>query len=79
MLRHRIVLGVAPIILLSGMIGGCGGWLFVRLGGAVNTTRREDHTSIVARATAGPDDRGSKFFFVLSANISTVPATPSHV
>ena len=48
MLRNRILLGVAPLILLLMVIGSYAVWLFVRLGGAVNTTLRENYTSIVA-------------------------------
>ena len=48
MLRNRIFLGVAPLVILLMMVGGYAVWLFVRLGGAVNTTLHENYTSIVA-------------------------------
>ena len=48
MLRNRILLGVAPLIILLMLVGGYAVWLFVRLGGAVNTTLHENYTSIVA-------------------------------
>ena len=48
MLRNRILLGVAPLIILLMVIGGYAVWLFVRLGGAVNTTLHENYTSVVA-------------------------------
>ena len=48
MLRNRILLGVAPLIILLMMVGGYAVWLFVRLGGAVNTTLHENYTSVVA-------------------------------
>ncbi len=48
MLRNRILLGVAPLIVLLMMTGGYAVWLFVQLGGAVNTTLHENYTSIVA-------------------------------
>ena len=48
MLRNRILLGVAPLVVLLMTVGGYAVWLFVRLGGAVNTTLRENYTSIVA-------------------------------
>ena len=48
MLRNRILLGVAPLIILLMLIGGYAVWLFVRLGGAVNTTLHENYVSIVA-------------------------------
>lgn len=48
MLRHRIFLGVAPLIVLLMMTGGYAVWLFVRLGGAVNTTLHENYVSIAA-------------------------------
>ena len=48
MLRNRILLGVAPLILLLMVVGGYAVWLFVRLGSAVNTTLHENYTSIVA-------------------------------
>ncbi len=48
MLRNRIFLGVAPLVVLLMMVGGYAVWLFVRLGGAVNTTLHENYTSIVA-------------------------------
>ena len=48
MLRNRILLGVAPLIILLMVVGGYAVWLFVRLGGAVNTTLHENYTSIVA-------------------------------
>ncbi len=48
MLRNRILLGVAPLVILLMMVGGYAVWLFVRLGGAVNTTLHENYTSVVA-------------------------------
>ena len=48
MLRNRIILGVAPIIIVLMMVGGYAVWLFVRLGNAVNTTLHENYVSIVA-------------------------------
>ncbi len=48
MLRHRIFFGVAPLIVLLMVIGGYAIWLFVRLGGAVNTTLHENYVSIAA-------------------------------
>ena len=48
MLRNRILLGVAPLIILLIIIGGYAVWLFVRLGGAVNTTLHENYASIAA-------------------------------
>ncbi len=48
MLRNRILLGVAPLIILLMLVGGYAVWLFVRLGGAINTTLHENYTSIVA-------------------------------
>ncbi len=48
MLRNRILLGVAPLIILLVLIGGYAVWLFVQLGGAVNTTLHENYVSIAA-------------------------------
>ncbi len=48
MLRNRILFGVIPLIVLLMMISGYAVWLFVRLGGALNTTLRENYTSIAA-------------------------------
>ena len=48
MLRNRIFLGVAPLIVLLIMVGGYAVWLFFRLGNAVNTTLHENYASIVA-------------------------------
>ena len=48
MLRNRIFLGVAPLIILLMMVGGYAVWLFFRLGNAVNTTLHENYVSIVA-------------------------------
>ncbi len=48
MLRQRIFFGVAPLIILLMVIGGYAVWLFVRLGGAVNTTLHENYVSIAA-------------------------------
>ena len=48
MLRHRIFFGVAPLIILLMVVGGYAVWLFVRLGGAVNTTLHENYVSITA-------------------------------
>lgn len=48
MLRNRILLGVAPLIILLMLIGGYAVWLFVQLGGAVNTTLHENYVSIAA-------------------------------
>ncbi len=65
MLRHRILLGIVPLILLLVAVGGYAVWLFVRLGGAVNTTLRENYTSIVAMRdlteAAGRVDRALAF------------------
>jgi NtrC-family two-component system sensor histidine kinase KinB len=48
MLRNRLLLGVLSLIILLMMVSGYAVWLFVRLGGAVNTTLRENYTSIAA-------------------------------
>ena len=48
MLRNRIFFGVAPLVVLLMVIGGYAVWLFVRLGGAVNTTLHENYVSIAA-------------------------------
>lgn len=47
-LRHRIFFGVAPLIILLMVISGYAVWLFIRLGGAVNTTLHENYVSIAA-------------------------------
>ncbi len=48
MLRNRIFLGVAPLVILLMIVGGYAVWLFYRLGDAVNTTLHENYVSIVA-------------------------------
>ena len=48
MLRNRIFVGVAPLIVLLMMVGGDAVWLFFRLGNAVNATLHENYVSIVA-------------------------------
>ena len=48
MLRHRIFFGVTPLVILLMVIGAYAVWLFVRLGGAVNTTLHENYVSIAA-------------------------------
>ncbi len=48
MLRNRILLGVAPLIVLLMLTGGYAVWLLVRLGGAVDTTLRENYLSIAS-------------------------------
>lgn len=48
MLRNRIFIGVAPLIVLLMMVGGYAVWLFFRLGNAVNTTLHENYVSIAA-------------------------------
>ena len=48
MLRNRIFVGVAPLIVLLMVVGGYAVWLFLRLGSAVNTTLHENYVSIVA-------------------------------
>src|SRR5450432_913721 len=48
MLRNRILLGVAPLIILLMLTGGYAVWLLVRLGGAVDTTLRENYLSIAS-------------------------------
>lgn len=48
MLRKRLFLGVAPLIILLILVGGYAVWLFVRLGNAVNTTLHQNYVSIVA-------------------------------
>ena len=47
-LRTRILLGALPLLLLLAGVGGYAVWLFVRLGGAVNTTLRENYESVAA-------------------------------
>ena len=47
-LRTRILLGTLPLLLLLAGVGGYAVWLFVRLGGAVNTTLRENYESVAA-------------------------------
>ena len=68
MLRNRIFLGVAPLIVLLMAVGGYAVWLFVRLGGAVNTTLHENYTSIVAmrdlREAAARIDRAAFAYHV---------------
>jgi NtrC-family two-component system sensor histidine kinase KinB len=48
MLRNRLLLGVLSLIILLMLVSGYAVWLFVRLGGALNTTLRENYTSIAA-------------------------------
>ena len=48
MLRNRIFIGVAPLVILLMMVGGYAVWLFFRLGNAVNTTLHENYVSIAA-------------------------------
>ena len=48
MLRQRIFIGVAPLVVLLMAVGGYAVWLFFRLGNAVNTTLHENYASIVA-------------------------------
>ena len=48
MLRHRILLGVAPLVILLMMVGGYAVWLFVRLVIVFYTSLHEIYTSIVA-------------------------------
>ena len=48
MLRNRIFVGVAPLVVLLMTVGGYAVWLFFRLGNAVNTTLHENYVSIVA-------------------------------
>jgi signal transduction histidine kinase len=48
MLRNRIFLGVTPLIVLLIAVGGYAVWLFLRLGGAVNSTLHENYISIAA-------------------------------
>ena len=47
-LRTRILFGALPLLLLLAGVGGYAVWLFVRLGGAVNTTLRENYESVAA-------------------------------
>ena len=78
MLRNRILLGVAPIILLLVMIGGYAMWLFVRLGGAVNTTLQENYTSIVAmRDLREAAQRIDQALFAYRVGAANLPDTRS--
>ena len=78
MLRTRILLGVAPLILLLMMVGGYAVWLFVRLGGAVNTTLHENYTSIVAmRDLAEHALRIDQAFLAYHAGTGTLTQTRS--
>ena len=76
MLRRRILLGVAPLILLLMMIGGYAMWLFVRLGGAVNTTLHENYTSIVAmRSLRDAAQRIDQAVFAYRVGAANLPET----
>ena len=78
MLRNRILLGVTPIILLLVMIGGYAMWLFVRLGGAVNTTLQENYTSIVAmRDLREAAQRIDQALFAYRVGAANLPDTRS--
>lgn len=78
MLRNRIFLGVAPLVILLMMVGGYAVWLFVRLGGAVNTTLHENYTSIVAmRDLKEHALRIDQAFLAYHAGISTLAQTRS--
>lgn len=48
LLRTRILLGTLPLLILLATLGGYAVWLFVRLGGVVNTTLRENYESVAA-------------------------------
>ncbi len=69
MLRNRIFLGVAPLIVLLMMVGGYAVWLFVRLGNAVNTTLHDNYVSIVAMRDI--KDAASKIERILTTSGST--------
>ncbi len=76
MLRNRILLGVAPLIILLMLVGGYAVWLFVRLGGAVNTTLHENYTSIVAmRDLRESALRIKQAFLAYQAGSVTLPQT----
>ena len=76
MLRNRILLGVAPLIILLMLVGGYAVWLFVRLGGAVNTTLHENYTSIVAmRDLKEHALRIEQTLLAYHAGIATLPQT----
>ena len=76
MLRNRILLGVTPLIILLMVIGGYAVWLFVRLGGAVNTTLHENYTSIVAmRDLKDHAVRIDQAFLAFQAGAATLPQT----
>ena len=78
MLRNRILLGVAPLVILLMMVGGYAVWLFVRLGGAVNTTLHENYTSIVAmRDLKEHAIRIDQAFLAYQAGSATLPQTRS--
>ncbi len=78
MLRNRILLGVAPLIILLMVVGGYAVWLFVRLGGAVNTTLHENYTSIVAmRDLKEHALRIDQALLAYHAKTATLPQTQS--
>ncbi len=78
MLRNRILLGVAPLIILLMVVGGYAVWLFVRLGGAVNTTLHENYTSIVAmRDLREHALRIDQALLAYHAKTATLPQTQS--
>ncbi len=66
MLRNRILLGVAPLIILLIVVGSYAVWLFVRLGSATNTTLRENYQSVAAmrdlKEAAFSIDRSLSFY-----------------
>lgn len=78
MLRNRILFGVAPLVILLMMVGGYAVWLFVRLGGAVDTTLHENYTSIVAmRDLKEHAQRIDEAFLAYHAGSATLPQTRS--
>jgi NtrC-family two-component system sensor histidine kinase KinB len=47
-LNRRLLLGISPLLVIFLAVGACGIYLFMKLGGAIDVTMRENYRSVVA-------------------------------
>src|SRR5437773_10491694 len=68
-LRDRIVLTLAPLLVLLAVLGGAGAFLLYRLGGSIDLILRENYRSVIAmeRLNEALERIDSSFQFALAA------------
>src|SRR5438270_6061746 len=67
-LRSRILLTLAPLLVLLAVLGGAGAWLLYHLGGRIDVILRENYASVIAmeRLNEALERIDSSFQFALA-------------